>query len=86
MVAVWRRLYSGVTRYGVEEGKYTELVRYSLENAAKKVGIPKKTLDYYLHLVLMGRKFNFPFSSHGNEKMGKLRKFVKKAKAKARVN
>ena len=88
VVAVWRRLYTGVTRRDVEEDekRYTVLIRYSLDDAANKVGIPKKTLDDYLHLLLMGRKFNFPFSSHGNEKIGQLRAFVNKAKAKARVN
>ena len=81
MVALWRRLYTGVIRYDAEEGRATELVRYSLDNAAKKVGIPKKTLDDYHHLLVMGRKFNFPFNKHGNEKIGKLRAFVNKAKA-----
>jgi len=39
---MWRRLYNGVT------GKDGQLVRYSLEDAAKKVGISKKSLDDYL--------------------------------------
>ena len=39
---MWRRLYNGVT------GKEGQLVWYSLEDAAKKVGISKKSLDDYL--------------------------------------
>ena len=72
VVALWRRLYSGVLREDIDVG-YTVLVRYSLDDAANKVGIPKKTLDDYLHLLIMGRKFDFPFTAHGNEKVGKLR-------------
>ena len=42
-VNIWRRLYSGVVRKS--DGA---LVRYSLIDAAKKVGISKKSLDDYL--------------------------------------
>ena len=42
-VNIWRRLYSGVIRKS--DGA---LVRYSLVDAAKKVGISKKSLDDYL--------------------------------------
>ena len=42
-VNIWRRLYNGVIRKS--DGA---LVRYSLVDAAKKVGISKKSLDDYL--------------------------------------
>ena len=58
-VAVWRRLYAGVTFHGAE----TVLVRYSLTDAARKVGMSRKTLDDYLHLLTMGRKYGFPFTA-----------------------
>jgi hypothetical protein len=40
-VSLWRKLYNGVYRDG-------NLVRYSLEDAAKKVSVSKKSLDDYL--------------------------------------
>ena len=80
-VAVWRRLYCGVAIQGEE----TTLVRYSLTDAAHKVGISRKTLDDYLHLLTMGRKYGFPFTARSNDKVGQLRSFVSKAKAAERV-
>ena len=59
-VAVWRRLYRGVK---TSHGDADSLVRYSLTDAAHKVGISRKTLDDYLHLLAMGRKFGFPFTA-----------------------
>ena len=41
-VSLWRKLYNGV-----QDGK-GNLLRFSLEDAAKKVGLPKKSLDDYL--------------------------------------
>ena len=41
-VSVWRKLYNGITQ------KDKRVVRYGLEEAAKKVGISKKSLDDYL--------------------------------------
>eukprot|EP00357_Protocruzia_adherens_P000120 CAMPEP_0115020620 /NCGR_PEP_ID=MMETSP0216-20121206/30287_1 /TAXON_ID=223996 /ORGANISM="Protocruzia adherens, Strain Boccale" /LENGTH=203 /DNA_ID=CAMNT_0002392595 /DNA_START=493 /DNA_END=1104 /DNA_ORIENTATION=- len=41
-VALWRKLYNGI------KGADGELVRYSLEDAAHRVGISKKSLDDYL--------------------------------------
>jgi len=40
-VSLWRKLYNGVVRDGT-------LVRYSLEDAAVKVDVSKKSLDDYL--------------------------------------
>lgn len=73
-VALWRKLYNGVVN---ENG---ETVRYSLEEAAQKVGISKKSLDDYLLQLRFGRKFGFNFNDHKNDKVGVLRAFVKKHK------
>ena len=40
-VSLWRKLYNGVMKDG-------NLIRYSLEDAAAKVGVSKKSLDDYL--------------------------------------
>ena len=46
------------------------IVRYSLSDAAKKVGIPRKTLDEYLRLLAMGREHGFDFVARREEKIG----------------
>jgi len=57
------------------------LVRYSLEDAATKVNVSKKSLDDYLLQLRFGKKYNFDFQKHKNDKVGTLRAFVKKMKA-----
>lgn len=41
-VSLWRKLYNGV------QDNDGNLLRYSLEDAAQKVGVSKKSLDDYL--------------------------------------
>lgn len=52
----------------------------SLEDAAKKVGISKKSLDDYLLQLRYGKKYGFDFNEHKEAKIGILRAFVKKKK------
>ena len=56
------------------------LKRYSLEEAAHKVGISKKSLDDYLLQVRFGRKYGFNFNENKNDKVGVLRDYVRKNK------
>jgi len=70
-VSLWRKLYNGVP-----DGK-GNLVRYSLEEAAHKVGISKKSLDDYLLQLRLGRKHGFNFNEHKDDKVGILRSFVR---------
>jgi hypothetical protein len=56
------------------------LQRWSLEDAAKKVGVSKKSLDDYLLQLRFGKKYGFDFESNRNEKVGVLRSFVKEKK------
>lgn len=72
----WRTLYTGIMD---DKGK---LVKYSLEDAANKVGIAKKTLDDYLLQLRAGKKYNFDFQTHKDSKVGVLRRFVKDQKNK----
>ena len=76
-MSLWRKLYNGVLKDG-------NLVRYSLEDAANKVGVSKKSLDDYLLQLRFGKKYGFDFSKHKNDKVGKLRCFVKEQKALAK--
>ncbi len=74
-VNAWRRLYNGFYN---ENGEYT---RYSLDQAAKMVGISKKSLDDYLLQLRLGRKYGFNFNQNKTKKVGVLRAFVKKHRA-----
>jgi hypothetical protein len=58
------------------------LLRYSLEDAASKVGVSKKSLDDYLLQLRFGKKFGFDFQAHKDDKVGVLRTFVKNQKSK----
>ena len=71
-VALWRKLYNGMPD---QSGKN---VRYSLEEAAKQVGVSKKSLDDYLSQLRKGRRYGFDFNRHKDDKVGVLRAFVKK--------
>lgn len=74
-VTLWRKLYNGI------KDSHGNLYRYSLEDAARKVGMSKKSLDDYLLQLRFGKKFGFDFEQNKNEKVGVLRKFVKQKKA-----
>ena len=77
-VSTWRKLYNGVMVTG-PDGRQ-QLQRWSLEDAAEKVGVSKKSLDDYLLQLRFGKKFNFDFESNRNNKVGVLRTFVKEKK------
>jgi hypothetical protein len=71
-VNTWRKLYNG---FYDENSKFT---KYSLDEAAKIIGISKKSLDDYLLQLRLGRKYGFDFNSNKTNKVGILRSFVKK--------
>jgi hypothetical protein len=49
----------------------------SLEQAAEKVGVSKKSLDDYLAQLRAGRTYGYDFNLNKDKKVGDLRKFVK---------
>ena len=63
-----------------EETSELQLQRWSLEDAANKVGVSKKSLDDYLLQLRFGKKFGFDFEANRDQKVGTLRLFVKKKK------
>lgn len=73
-VFLWRKLYNGFVD---EAGNYVKL---TLEEAADRVGIAKKSLDDYLIQLRIGKMNGFNFNEHKNDKVGVLRAFVKKQK------
>jgi len=56
-------------------------LRYSLDDAAKKVGVSKKSLDDYFLQLKFGKRLGFDFEKYKNEKVGVLRKYVKRNKS-----
>lgn len=72
-VSEWRKLYNGTEVEG-------QIVKKSLEEAAKLVGISKKSLDDYLLQLRNGRKYGFNFNEHKDDKIGILRAFNRKHK------
>ena len=75
-VSQWRKLYNGY----MDENH--QLRRMSLEEAAEKVGVSKKSLDDYLSQLRQGRALGFNFNLNKNQKVGDLRQFVKNNSAK----
>jgi hypothetical protein len=74
-VLEWRKYYSGLS-----EKSNSKQERLSLEEAAKKVDISKKSLDDYLFQIRFGHKYKFNFNEHYNDKVGVLRDFVRQKK------
>ena len=73
-VYAWRKLYNG---YKDERNNY---YKYSLDNAAEKINVSKKSLDDYLLQIRLGRKYGFNFNENKYKKIGELRDFVKDIK------
>jgi hypothetical protein len=76
-VLQWRRLYTGVI-----DPATGQTIKLSLDEAASRVNISKKSLDDYLLQIRFGKKYGFNFNDHFNERVGVLRTFVKKHKGK----
>jgi hypothetical protein len=70
-VLQWRNLYKGTGLDGKAAAKI------SLDDAAKKVGISKKSLDDYLLQLRAAKNFGFDFNANKDKKIGYLRSFVK---------
>jgi len=75
LVLKWRKLYNGV-----KDPITGENLKYSLEEAAKKVGVAKKSLDDYLLMIKHARVLGFDFQENHLERFGILRSFVKTAR------
>lgn len=71
-VFYWKKIYEGI------QDKKGNTVKMTLEEAAKKVDISKKSLDEYHNQIKFGNLFGFDFNKHKDSKVGVLRGFVKK--------
>ncbi len=72
----WRELYTT----GEKPEGAKDFITLSLEEAAKRVGISKKSLDDYFLQLKNGQKNGFNFNEHKNDKIGILRAYNKKNK------
>ncbi|CDW90039.1 p21-activated protein kinase-interacting protein 1-like [Stylonychia lemnae] len=72
-VKKWRELYTVGERQPDQSFK-----QQSLEDAALKVGISKKSLDDYFLQLKNGQRNGFNFNEHKNDKIGILRAYNKK--------
>ena len=75
-VYAWRKLYNGF------KDEKNNFLKYSLDNAAEKIAVSKKSLDDYLLQIRLGRKYGFDFDKNKYKKIGELREHVKKEKEK----
>jgi hypothetical protein len=57
-----------------------------LQEAAKIVGISKKSLDDYFFQLRMGEKHGFDFAKNMDNKVGLLRSFVKEKDVETKKN
>ena len=80
-MSTWRKLYNGVIIPNALTGE-PQVQRWSLEEAASKVKVSKKSLDDYLLQLRFGKKFGFDFGNNRDKKVGVLRCFVKEMKEK----
>lgn len=84
-VSTWRQLYKGISVPNESDPTKQVDKKLSLEEAAAKVGVTKKSLDDYLLQLRFGRKFGYDFEANKNSKVGELRQFVREEKDKLRV-
>ncbi|KAM3132305.1 hypothetical protein pb186bvf_015635 [Paramecium bursaria] len=73
MVERWRNIYE--TRY-IENGR---IVKFTLDQAAEQVGVPRKTLEDYYYQLKRAEKL-VDLQSYRDCKMGVIRKIVKDSK------
>lgn len=69
----WRNLY--------EKGRvniHGEIEKVNLDAAATIVGLSRKTLDDYYAQLRKAEHYGYNFEENSEEKMGSLRKYVKK--------
>lgn len=77
IVGTWRKLFNGVRD---DQGR---VIRYRYDDAAEKLGLPKKSCDDYLLQIRWAKHFNFDFVKHAKDPIGVLRQFVNQNKSRA---
>lgn len=67
---LWRKIHNNLDKDSVS--------RVSLQDAAKVVGISKKSLDDYFSQLRLAEEYGFDFQMNMDEKVGVMRSYVKK--------
>lgn len=67
---LWRKIHNNLDKDSVS--------RVSLQDAAKVVGISKKSLDDYFSQLRLAEEYGFDFQMNMDEKIGVMRSYVKK--------
>jgi len=62
------------------------LHKVSLQEAAKMVGLPKKSLDDYYYQLRLGEKYDFDFRVHLFDRIGVLRTYLKALKHSSKLD
>ena len=65
-------------REGYADPQSGKTVKLSIKEATKRLGVSRKSLDYYKKLVAEVREANFDFESNMDSKVGVLRTFLRK--------
>lgn len=73
----WREIHNTLDKYKNKVNLY---------DAAKVVGIAKKSLDDYFCQLRLAEEYGFDFERNLNEKIGVLRSFVRKNRPKGEVS
>lgn len=74
LVKKWRNLHLNCTKPNNNKKKI------NLQEAAKMLGVSKKSLDDYYCQLRLAEMYDFDFGKHLQEKMGVLRSYVKERK------
>jgi uncharacterized protein YbaP (TraB family) len=64
----WKLIYNSPQESGIY---------YTLQQAAEKIGLPKKTLDDYERQIRMATAMNFDFEANKHAGMGVMRNYVR---------
>mmetsp|Transcript_117912 Transcript_117912/g.165762 ORF Transcript_117912/g.165762 Transcript_117912/m.165762 type:complete len:162 (+) Transcript_117912:713-1198(+) len=73
LVKRWREISDDMRRTSARDSG-----KFSLEEAAKKIGIPRKSLDDYLFVLRRARELKFDFDSNMEYRFGIVRAYVRK--------
>lgn len=73
MVRKWREISEDMRKTSARDSG-----KFSLEEAAKSIGIPRKSLDDYLFVLRRARELDFDFERNLKFRFGIVRAFVRK--------
>jgi len=76
LVQTWRAYYDGFM-----DTESNTFIKLTLNEAASKLEVSRKSLDDYYNMINKAKRFGFDFDKHYNTRFGILRAYVKQHKA-----